>query len=75
METPLQDLQLIFLESSSGDSFKSAELNVYVNASALNDRKLAEKKIDEIRQLGKVVDDEENEIFSYVSDVILKKNN
>tara|TARA_E500000331_G_scaffold270436_1_gene261994 strand:+ start:1334 stop:1969 length:636 start_codon:yes stop_codon:yes gene_type:complete len=56
-------------------AFKSAELNVYVNASALNDRKLAEKKIDEISQLAKVVDIEENAIFLYVSDVILKKNN
>ncbi len=54
-------------------AFKSAELNVYVNASALKDRELAERKISEIRQLGKVVDDEEKELFSYVSDVILKK--
>ncbi|OUW00431.1 MAG: methenyltetrahydrofolate cyclohydrolase [Betaproteobacteria bacterium TMED156] len=53
-------------------AFKSAELNVYVNASGLKDREFAESKIEEVRRLSRVIDLVENETFSFVADVILK---
>ena len=54
-------------------AFKSAELNVYVNASALKDKIFADAKIEEIRKLSNEVDKEEQESFSYVANVILKQ--
>tara|TARA_B100000963_G_C22568270_1_gene644794 strand:- start:592 stop:1221 length:630 start_codon:yes stop_codon:yes gene_type:complete len=53
-------------------AFKSAELNVYVNASGLKDKVFADKKIEEIRELSKIVEREERETFNYVAKVILK---
>lgn len=54
-------------------AFKSAELNVYVNASALKDKAFADAKIEEIRNLSYEVDKEEQESFSFVANVILKQ--
>ena len=53
-------------------AFKSAELNVYVNVSSLKDREFASKKIDQIKELGAVVEKGEQETFDYVKQVILK---
>ena len=50
-------------------AFKSAELNVYVNASALKDKAFADAKIEEIRNLSYQVDKEEQESFSFVANV------
>ncbi len=52
-------------------AFKSAELNVYVNASALKDKDLAKSKIQEVRKMAILVEDEEEKTFSYVAGVIL----
>ena len=53
-------------------AFKSAELNVYVNASGLEDKVFADKQIQEVRKLSNIVEREERDIFDYVSGVILK---
>ena len=53
-------------------AFKSAELNVYVNAAGLEDKVFADKQIQEVRKLSDIVEKEERDIFDYVSGVILK---
>ncbi len=53
-------------------AFKSAELNVYVNASGLKDKVFADMKIQEVRRLSQIVEKEERDTFDYVSGVILK---
>ena len=53
-------------------AFKSAELNVYVNAAGLEDKAFADKQIQEVRKLSNIVEREERDIFDYVWGVILK---
>ncbi|OUV03201.1 MAG: hypothetical protein CBC42_01700 [Betaproteobacteria bacterium TMED82] len=53
-------------------AFKSAALNVFVNAAALSDKDLATSKIREVRELMKIVENIEGKVFIKVSDTILK---
>ena len=54
-------------------AFKSAELNVYVNASGLKDKVFAEEKIEKVRDLSQMVENEEHETFNFVAGVIPKQ--
>ena len=43
-----------------------------MDVSGLKDKVFADKKIEEIRELSKIVEREERETFNYVAKVILK---